>query len=714
MILLRNFLSRVLRRICFEAKTISEEVCHKWRVLFPDTEDFRDVLVEGVTWTNLFQENQRCTVPRFFFDKSLRTQTTYLLSNIALEAHNLIIAEADQVCEHVFNLLGSGPVDLGPKINWHTDFKTGYRWNPRTYYRRIRHAPYPGGYDIKVPWELSRCQHFIRLGQAYWITDDEKYAHEYVAQVNDWIDKNPWPWGVNWSCTMDVAIRVVNWLWGYHFFLQSPSLSEQFVLCFYKSLLQHGRHIYRNLENQGDFTGNHYLSNLVGLVYLGILCPEFKEASVWREFGLRELEKEMFKQIYPDGVNFEASTSYHRLVLEMFLSTTILAQRNGHQFSADYMARLEKMVEFVMYLTKPDGTSPLIGDNDNGRLHRLKVWNPPEREWCDFRYLVAIGAVLFLREDFAQTAADQWEDAIWLIGDEATKFKQEVEQRRLSSLRLSSRAFRDAGIFIMRHDDHYLAVATQSNGKKGNGGHAHNDSLSFELYAGGDTWIVDPGTYTYTSDYDDRHLFRSTSYHNTPQIVEPGFLEQNRCEARLPFSMQRDVTCTAEFGEATSSSLLLLLRLNDYAGLDIQMHRSILFDWQVGCWIICDTVVSSIGNVAFDLRLHLRDVSATVLDRSSASYVMHGRNSRLVVCSLGASEVKSDLAQGWVAPGYGTRFLQPVIRYQGLRSQIQFTLGFCLVDGINCRSTDEALGILRSERVKQVAARYIDWELPSV
>ena len=74
------------------------------------------------------------------------------------------------------------------------------------------------------------------------------------------------------------------------------------------------------------------------------------------------------------------------------------------------------MVDFIAGITKPDGTCPLIGDIDNGRLHRLKVWGEKTQEWNDFRYIQAIGALLFGRDDFARIADNQWEEAIWLFG----------------------------------------------------------------------------------------------------------------------------------------------------------------------------------------------------------------------------------------------------------------------------------------------------------
>ncbi len=506
------------------------------------------------------------------------------ISNLRQHYRNsekLVIGSADRVCDHIFDLLGSGPTSLGKNIDWHTDFKSGHRWNSDKYYTEIRPAPYPGGYDIKVPWELSRSQHFIWLGQAYWFTGDEKYATEFVAQVLDWIEHNPPKFGANWACTMEVAIRAVNWLWGLHFFRNSQSLSDDFIIAIYKSLLEHGRFIIKNLEryetSEGTLTSNHYLADIVGLIYLGILLPEFKDAGHWREFGLRELEQEMFRQVYPDGVDFEASTSYHRLVTEMFLSAVILAKMNDHKFSHGFMQKLEKMIEFVMYVTKPDGSVPLIGDNDNGRIHRLKVWSSPRREWADFRYLLAIGAVLYEREDFALKAENQWEDAIWLFGEKAVKYQKMIESAKLPPVYLSSRSFHDAGYFTMRHEDVYLIVNAGPVGQNGNGGHAHNHFLSFELFAAGQPWIIDPGAFVYTDNYEARNRFRSTEYHNTIVVDDEN---QNRYNSHELFQMSNDTHCKVLAWETSKFKDHLIAEHYGYQRLlDPVVHRrEITFD----------------------------------------------------------------------------------------------------------------------------------------
>jgi len=149
---------------------------------------------------------------------------------------------------------------------------------------------------------------------------------------------------------------------------------------------------------------------------LGILFQETKEGKKWLETGLNALKEEMQFQVYPDGSDFEGSISYHRLVTELFLSTTLLCLKNGISFPQWYMSRLEKMIEFVMYYTKPDGKAPQIGDNDDGRLHILSNYGDWDR--LDHRYLLSIGAVLFKRRDFKIAAGEFHEEAFWLLGEE--------------------------------------------------------------------------------------------------------------------------------------------------------------------------------------------------------------------------------------------------------------------------------------------------------
>jgi len=156
------------------------------------------------------------------------------------ESRAEITRAADAVVRHQFDLLGSGPQQLGTPLPWHTDFKTGRRW-PLAYCSDIDYNELDRPTDVKVPWELSRCQHFTRLGQAYWLTGDERYAAEFVAETTDWIAANPLSYGVNWACVMDVALRAVSWIWGFYFFAESAACRDPaFRRGFLRALFFHG------------------------------------------------------------------------------------------------------------------------------------------------------------------------------------------------------------------------------------------------------------------------------------------------------------------------------------------------------------------------------------------------------------------------------------------------------------------------------------------
>jgi hypothetical protein len=363
-------------------------------------------------------------LPIFFFNPDDRDRIVETIRKEYPESIEQTINVADEICDHTFDLLGSGKVKLGKEIDWHLDFKSGYRWNLNEYYIGTgKHITHDDNSDVKVPWELSRCQHFVTIGKAYWLTSDEKYAKEFVNQIESWIENNPVELGVNWACTMDLAIRAVNWIWGYYFFCNSQSLTKEFKIKFFKYLFIHGRHIVNNLEF-GRIRGNHYLSDIAGLIYLGIFFQETKEGTKWLEKGLSALKEEMKVQVYPDGVDTEGSISYHRLVTELFISTTLLCRKNGITFSEWYMTRLEKMIEFIMYYTKPDGTAPQIGDNDDGRLHILSNYGNWNR--LDHMYLLSVGAVMFKRGDFKEAAGEFPEEAFWLVGEEGLNIYKDI------------------------------------------------------------------------------------------------------------------------------------------------------------------------------------------------------------------------------------------------------------------------------------------------
>src|SRR6185503_21196019 len=171
-------------------------------------------------------------------------------------------------------------------------------------------------------------------------------------------------------------------------FLRAPQMTER-LPDLLTMLDQHGAHIERNLEFSHLGTSNHYLSDVVGLLWLGLMLPELKAANRWLEFGARELSREIEQQILPDGAHFECSTGYHRYVLELLLYSLLLVRANETRLDKDYLdapwPRLRSMLEYVRAYLRPDGQAPLIGDSDSG-----KVLPIVHRAGDDHAYLLAL------------------------------------------------------------------------------------------------------------------------------------------------------------------------------------------------------------------------------------------------------------------------------------------------------------------------------------
>lgn len=276
-------------------------------------------------------------------------------------------------------------VDTGyVPIDWQLDFKSGWRWSERTWYQDIRHGDAPGA-DVKVPWELARMQHLPQLalaasgavaGEAGFAAP-ETYAREFRNEILDFIATNQPRYGVNWHEPMDVAIRAVNWLIAYDLFRAGGSTFDaafESVLC--RSTLDHGRHIAARMRWDGAIHGNHYLADLVGLLFVSVYLPRTSETNGWLEFAAGEFYREAGRQFLPDGGNIEASTSYHRLSGELVTYGVALLQGTaGYVPQTQQLDWVPKLLcgiaKFCIDVTKPTGHVAQVGDNDNGQLLKL-------------------------------------------------------------------------------------------------------------------------------------------------------------------------------------------------------------------------------------------------------------------------------------------------------------------------------------------------------
>jgi len=309
-------------------------------------------------------------------------------------------------------------------------------------------------------------------------------------------------------------------------------------------------------------------------------------------------------------------------------------------------------------MTKPDGTAPLIGDQDNGRLHRLKVWQGTDREWYDFRYLFAIGAILFDRADLASAAADQWEEAIWLCGiDAVSHYATSYSNNFLLPNTRNLKIFPNSGLYIYRCNELYLAVEMGTNGQNGKGGHAHNDTLSFEFFASGQTWIQDPGTYTYTHNYDDRNLFRSTAYHNTVTLHN---YEQNSFQAQELFEIKNEIIPRVLFQQSITDYDYLIGEIRRVTRPVFIQKRSFLLDRIENIVVIKDQMIGAETLAEFHLHF-AAGLSTKILNDPYPGLIVTNAEGKVIwIYSFSASPITITTSVGWISTSYGKRRTAPI------------------------------------------------------
>jgi hypothetical protein len=468
-------------------------------------------------------------------------------------------------------------------IDWQIDFKSGYRWREGQWSAAAPFGHLPG-VDIKVPWELGRLQHLVHLALAFAAAPDEGagYAGEFRDQVLDFLAGNPPGFGVNWACTMDAAIRAANLVLARDMLIaHGADLDDAFAAEFAAALVAHGRFIASHLEWKPVGRGNHYLADVVGLLFVAAVLPSDPETDCWLAFAVRAVLDEIADQFADDGSNIEASTAYHRLSAEMAIYACALIRglpadkvaalagydhrRWHHQPSqapgpvvatplpAAVQDRLERMVDFVMHVTKPTGRVAQIGDTDNGRLFKLCPLfdGAGIEDHLDHRALAAAGAGLFDRPDFAAFAgadvvlethvvaalaggdrltADrpaparavaQHDASAASVDDDGTETVTVIAVPDEAALTdLETVAYPDFGLYIWRGSRFFLSVRCGRLHPDLQGGHAHNDQLAVELAIDDVDWLADPGSGVYTASPRIRDTYRSALAHAVPRRAE--------------------------------------------------------------------------------------------------------------------------------------------------------------------------------------------------
>lgn len=443
-------------------------------------------------------------------------------------------AAAERVLAGCFDVFALKDAALGFPPQWLRDPKTG-AVAPLVFGKTLNYRDERIVGDIKYLWEPNRHLELVTLAQAWRLTNEAKYAEGCRTLLESWFEQCPYPLGPHWTSSLEHAVRLANWAvaWGLLGDALDSGLrrnddagldsrlrgNDGFVRRWLEAVYRHCHFIAGHLSRHSS-ANNHLLGELMGLFIGATVWPLWPESARWREQAAREFEGEALKQNATDGVNREQAIWYQHEVADMMLLVGLIGRANGVEFSAAYWQRLEKMLEFIAALMNVGGKVPMIGDSDDAVMVRFSC----EPNFNVYRSLLATGAVLFQRADFACKAGRFDDKSQWLLGEAGA-----ADFARLAALPasagLAKRAFPEGGYYILGDrfdtpDEVHIVADAGPLGYLSIAAHGHADALAFTLSVGGHEILIDPGTYAYHTQKKWRDYFRSTSAHNTVRVDE--------------------------------------------------------------------------------------------------------------------------------------------------------------------------------------------------
>jgi hypothetical protein len=626
----------------------------------------------------------RDRAPRRFFAGVSEPHTADALAARFPVARRQTLRSADAVLEGRFDLLGYEGLSFGDPIDWHLD-PVWSRRAPLAHWSRLDPLDPAVVGDSKIVWELNRHQWLVRLAQAWTLSGEPRYAAACLESIDAWREANPRGIGVNWASSLEVSFRLMSWCWAVLLIRDAPALSSRWAMSFLTAIWQHADHIQRYLSYYSS-PNTHLTGEALGLFYAGTLFPEFSDAAHWRSVATRVLLAECTAQLPAEGIHVEQSTCYHRYTVDTYLQLVLLATRNRVTLPHEVVEQVERMMDFLVALRRPDGTIPAIGDDDGGELLPLV-----ERRQGDSRGTFAIAAALFNRADFAWAAEGVAPELFWLMGGDGVRAFDALHPAPPPETR-ASRIFSGGGYAVMRSgwaaDAHQLIADVGPLGCPTSSGHGHADLLSVQCAIFGEPCLVDAGTYCYTADPLWRDFFRGTAAHSTVRVDG---LDQ--AQTAGPFRWLQRPKARLRSWESDQDADILDAEHAGYQRLPdpVTCRRRVIFV-KPDYWLIVDDIDGAADHrleVTFQFAPTVR--IAAGCDGWVRAETPGGR--ALWMLTVASTPVQTTVAcgelepiRGWISPDYGQRQPAPALVISAAATLPWRALTLLLPDGVGASS----------------------------
>lgn len=321
--------------------------------------------------------------------------------------------------------------------------------------------------DQSTLWNfnLHYFEYLFSMLSAYGKTGNKEYFNKTIFCINAWIDQNPVGEGIGWS-PYTIDLRLTNWI--SYYCITEKYLPTDFKLRMIESI--HEQYVYLSKHIEKDILGNHYFEDLKTLV----LCSLFFQDNQMLQKSLKAFKKECKEEILPDGMHFELSPMYHKIIFEGLLRVIVALRGNGIKET-----ELENLIQPML---------DVAWSFEEG-LERIPLFND-----CGNNIAKSLASLV-----------------------EICKKEFQITPHFKSSLKKS-------GFYIYKWKNWKMIVDAGQVGPSYIPGHSHCDAMSFELFKDGKPVITNCGTYGYQCK--ERQFFRSTVAHNTVMV---NGVEQSQC-----------------------------------------------------------------------------------------------------------------------------------------------------------------------------------------
>jgi hypothetical protein len=423
----------------------------------------------------------------------------------AFPDYDRLVALADEAAAGDWRVFGK-PVGLDRASRWTAHPLTGTP-TPLTHWHSIKFMNGIDGADVKYIWELNRHRHLVRIAQGYFVTKREDLAERVIALVDQWVLENPPGRGINWTTAVEMGFRVIAWCWIWSLTAGSPAWTTERLSRFLVSLWHHAHHIDR-YDSTHHSPNTHLTGEMLAVLYVGLMFPELSRADRWATRGRAVLESELERQVLEGGMHYERSIGYHRYTAEFYLHLALLARASGNPLSPENEARVRELVEVSWVTRRPDGTWPVIGDEDSGSTVLLGTGDPQSHST-----ILAVGAALFNEPRWVAGVDTPGRSGAWWMLDAGLLKSLGAMTPRTES---ASGSLGEAGYHVGREhagaSAWYCLVDAGPHGGDQTG-HAHTDLGHVEISRGSVYIVADPGCASYTTVRGQRDWYRSEAAH---------------------------------------------------------------------------------------------------------------------------------------------------------------------------------------------------------